>query len=134
MLHKEKASKPKAAQRRSRKGLRPGEYRKRSPVYHERLRTADEKARYVDDTTHTIDTYIVMTHRDDGHWTHTVELHGDMMRLPGRVIERIISQRKAIEKEQRSDSAKDNYAVRAAQSKVDQGEEEAERLADLEGL
>ena len=119
---------------RRRQGLKPGEYRKRGPVYVERLRSSEEQARYVEDNLYTTDTYIVMTHRDDGHWTHTVELHGEMMRLPGKVVERIISQRKAIEKEQRSDRAKDNHAARAAQSVVDQEEEEAERLADLEGL
>jgi hypothetical protein len=119
---------------RRRQGLKPGEYRKRGPVYVERLRSSEEQARYVEDNLFTTDTYIVMTHRDDGHWTHTVELHGEMMRLPGKVVERIISQRKAIEKEQRSDRAKDNHAARAAQSVVDQGEEEAERLSDLEGL
>ena len=119
---------------RRRQGLRPGEYRKRGPVYVERLRSSDEQARYAEDNLYTTDIYNVTTHRDDGHWTHTVELHGEMMRLPGKVIERIISQRKAIEKEQRSDRAKDNYAARAAQSVVDQEEEEAERLSDLEGL
>ena len=119
---------------RRRQGLKPGEYRKRGPVYVERLRSSEEQARYVEDNLFTTDTYIVMTHRDDGHWTHTVELHGEMMRLPGKVIERIISQRKAIEKEQRSDRAKDNHAARAAQSVVAQEEEEAERLSDLEGL
>ena len=119
---------------RRRQGLTPGEYRKRGPVYVERLRSSDEQARYAEDNLYTTDIYNVTTHRDDGHWTHTVELHGEMMRLPGKVIERIISQRKAIEKEQRSDRAKDNYAARAAQSVVDQEEEEAERLSDLEGL
>ena len=127
MVNKEKTS-------RRRQGLKPGEYRKRGPVYVERLRSSDEQARYAEDNLYTTDIYNVTTHRDDGHWTHTVELHGEMMRLPGKVIERIISQRKAIEKEQRSDRAKDNYAAMAAQSVVDQEEEEAERLSDLEGL
>ena len=126
------SNKGKASRRRQ--GLRPGEYRTRGPVYVERLRSSDEQARYAEDNLYTTDIYNVTTHRDDGHWTHTVELHGEMMRLPGKVIERIISQRKAIEKEQRSDRAKDNYAARAAQSVVDQEEEEAERLSDLEGL
>ena len=126
------SNKGKASRRRQ--GLRPGEYRKRGPVYVERLRSSDEQAWYAEDNLYTTDIYNVTTHRDDGHWTHTVELHGEMMRLPGKVIERIISQRKAIEKEQRSDRAKDNYAARAAQSVVDQEEEEAERLSDLEGL
>jgi hypothetical protein len=119
---------------RRRQGLKPGEYRKRGPVYVERLRSSEEQARYVEDNLFTTDTYIVMTHRDDGHWTHTVELHGEMMRLPGKVVERIINQRKAIEKEQRSDRAKDNHAARSAQARIDQEEEEAERLSDLEGL
>ena len=126
------SNKGKASRRRQ--GLRPGEYRKRGPVYVERLRSSDEQARYAEDNLYTTDIYNVTTHRDDGHWTHTVELHGEMMRLPGKVIERIISQRKAIEKEQRSDRGKSSYAARAAQAQVDQGEEEAERLADLEGL
>ena len=119
---------------RRRQGLKPGEYRKRGPVYVERLRSSEEQARYVEDNLFTTDTYIVMTLRDDGHWTHTVELHGEMMRLPGKVVERIINQRKAIEKEQRSDRAKDNHAARSAQARIDQEEEEAERLSDLEGL
>ena len=127
-----KVTKPRASQRR--KGLRPGEYRKRSTVFVERLRTADEQARYVEDNLYTTDTYIVITHRLDGHWTHTVELSGDMMKLPGKVVERIISQRKAIEKEQRSDRAKDTHAMLAAKAQADQDEAEAERAADLEGL
>jgi len=127
VVNKEKTS-------RRRQGLRPGEYRKRGPVYVERLRSSDEQARYAEDNLYTTDIYNVTTHRDDGHWTHTVELHGEMMRLPGKVIERIISQRKAIEKEQRSDRGKSSYAARAAQAQVDQDQEEVERLADLEGL
>ena len=126
------SNKGKASRRRQ--GLRPGEYRKRGPVYVERLCSSDEQARYAEDNLYTTDIYNVTTHRDDGPWTHTVELHGEMMRLPGKVIERIISQRKAIEKEQRSDRGKSSYAARAAQSVVDQEEEEAERLSDLEGL
>ena len=127
-----RGTKPKASQRR--KGLRPGEYRKRSTVFVERMRSADEQARYVEDNLYTTDTYIVITHRLDGHWTHTVELSGDMMKLPGKVVERIISQRKAIEKEQRSDRAKDTHAMLAAKAQADQDEAEAERAADLEGL
>jgi len=127
-----KVTKPRASQRR--KGLRPGEYRKRSTVFVERLRTADEKAQYITDDMYTTDAYIVISHREDGQWTHTVELHGEMMRLPGKVIERIENQKAAIIKEQRSDRAKQRHETLAAQAKADQDEAEAERAADLEGL
>ena len=127
-----KATKPRASQRR--KGLRPGEYRKRSTVFVERLRTADEKARYVEDNLYTTDAYIVITHREDGQWVHTVELHGEMMRLPGKVVERIQGQKDSIIKEQRSDRAKQRHETLVAKAQADQDEAEAERTADLEGL
>ena len=127
-----KVTKPRASQRR--KGLRPGEYRKRSTVFVERLRTSDEQAQYVTDDMYTTDAYIVITHREDGQWTHTVELHGEMMRLPGKVAERIQGQKDSIIKEQRSDRAKERHETLAAQAKADQDEAEVERAADLEGL
>ena len=127
-----KVTKPRASQRR--KGLRPGEYRKRSTVFVERLRTADEKAQYITDDMYTTDAYIVITHREDGQWVHTVELHGEMMRLPGKVAERIQGQKDSIIKEQRSDRAKQRHETLAAQAKADQDEAEAERATDLEGL
>ena len=127
-----KVAKPRASQRR--KGLRPGEYRKRSTVYVERLRGTDEQAQYVSDDMYTTDSYIVISHREDGQWTHTVELRGEMMRLPGKVIERIENQKTAIIKEQRSDRAKQRHETLTAQAKADQDEAEAERAADLEGL
>ena len=127
-----KVTKPRASQRR--KGLRPGEYRKRSTVFVERLRTADEKAQYITDDMYTTDAYIVISHREDGQWVHTVELHGEMMRLPGKVIERIENQKAAIIKEQRSDRAIERHETLAAKAQADQDEAEAERAADLEGL
>ena len=127
-----KVTKPRASQRR--KGLRPGEYRKRSTVFVERLRTADEKAQYITDDMYTTDAYIVISHREDGQWTHTVELHGEMMRLPGKVIERIENQKAAIIKEQRSDRAIERHETLAAKAQADQDEAEAERATDLEGL
>ena len=127
-----KVTKPRASQRR--KGLRPGEYRKRSTVFVERLRTADEQARYVEDNLYTTDAYIVITHREDGQWVHTVELHGEMMRLPGKVAERIQGQKDSIIKEQRSDRAKERHETLVAKAQADQDEAEAERAADLEGL
>ena len=127
-----KVTKPRASQRR--KGLRPGEYRKRSTVFVERLRTADEKAQYITDDMYTTDAYIVISHREDGQWVHTVELHGEMMRLPGKVIERIENQKAAIIKEQRSDRAIERHETLAAKAQADQDEAEAERATDLEGL
>ena len=127
-----KVTKPRASQRR--KGLRPGEYRKLSTVFVERLRTSDEQAQYVTDDMYTTDAYIVISHREDGQWTHTVELRGEMMRLPGKVVERIQGQKDSIVKEQRSDRAKQRHETLAAQAKADQDEAEVERAADLEGL
>jgi hypothetical protein len=127
-----KVTKPRASQRR--KGLRPGEYRKRSTVFVERLRTSDEQAQYITDDMYTTDAYIVISHREDGQWTHTVELHGEMMRLPGKVIERIENQKAAIIKEQRSDRAIERHETLVAKAQADQDEAEAERAADLEGL
>ena len=127
-----KVAKPRASQRR--KGLRPGEYRKRSTVFVERLRSSDEQAQYITDDMYTTDAYIVISHREDGQWTHTVELRGEMMRLPGKVIERIENQKAAIVKEQRSDRAKERHEILVAQAQADQDEAEAERAADLKGL
>ena len=127
-----KVAKPRASQRR--KGLRPGEYRKRSTVFVERLRSSDEQAQYITDDMYTTDAYIVISHREDGQWTHTVELRGEMMRLPGKVIERIENQKAAIVKEQRSDRAKERHEILVAQDQADQDEAEAERAADLKGL
>ena len=83
---------------------------------------------------YTTDAYIVISHREDGQWTHTVELRGEMMRLPGKVIERIENQKAAIIKEQRSDRAKERHEILVAQAQADQDEAEAERAADLKGL
>ena len=131
-MPKEKRNTPRTSNRR--KGLRPGEYRKRSTVFVERLRTSDEQAQYITDDMYTTDAYIVISHREDGQWTHTVELHGEMMRLPGKVIERIENQKAAIIKEQRSDRAIERHETLAAKAQADQDEAEAERAADLEGL
>ena len=132
MPRKTKASsKPRTSQRR--KGLRPGEYHKRSMVPVPRLRHDDEKSHITDDL-YTTDHYIVQTHREDFDWSYTVELRGEQMRLPGKVIDRIISQRDAILKEQRSDRAKGTHAMLAARALADQDEAESERAADLEGL
>jgi len=115
----------------------PGQYRKRSPVYVERLRNAEEAARYTHDDLYTTDVYIVQTNRLDKTFTYTVELKGEMMRLPGKVVDRMIAQREAILKEARSDTASEAAAKRIHSRVVDDVEEavaEAERQEDLAGL
>lgn len=134
-----KKAKPKGTKPRNRSGMLPGEYRKRAPVYVLRLRKADEATRYADDDMMTTDTYIVLTLRLDGEFTHTVELRDEMMRLPGKVVERLVSQREAILKE----AKQDRDAERSARMKgtrpaflkdVEDAMEEAERATDLGGL
>ena len=100
-----KPKKPKAPRKRT--GLVAGEYRKRSVVYVERLRGADEQTRYVTDDLMATDTYIVQTHRYQTDWSHTVELKGELHRIPGKVVDRLISQREAIIKEQRADRGRE---------------------------
>ena len=122
---------------RSRKGMMPGQYRKRSPVYVERLRNAEEAARYTHDDLYTTDVYIVQTNRLDKTFTYTVELKGEMMRLPGKVVDRMMAQREAILKEARSDTASQAAERRIHSKVVDDVEEavaEAERQEDLAGL
>ena len=138
MVKKARKSTSKATKPRNRSGMLPGEYRKRAPVYVPRLRKTDEEARYADDDMMTTDTYIVQTLRLDGDFTHTVELRGEMMRLPGKVVERLVSQREAILRE----AKQDRDAERSARMKgtrpaflkdVEEAVVEAERKQDLEG-
>jgi len=124
---------------RNRKGMMPGQYRKRSTVYVERLRGADEAARYTDDDVMTTDAYIVQTNRLDKAFSHTVELKGTVMRLPGKVVERLIAQREAILKEAKVDRMAERSAAMkgtrpAFLKDVDEAVIEAERNADLQGL
>jgi len=121
---------------RSRKGMMPGQYRKRSTVFVERLRKNDEEARYTDDDLMTTDAYIVQTNRLDGSFDHTVELKGVMMRLPGKVVDRLIAQRDAIIKEGRSDRARTRHEQLVATAQADQyeAESEEERARDLKGF
>ena len=88
---------------RSRKGLLPDQHRKRSVVYVERVRGPEEPKRYGEDDLMTTDTYITITNRFDKDWSHSIELRGEVFRLPGKVIERIIAQRQAIIKGQQRD-------------------------------
>ena len=119
--------KPKA---RSRAGLLPGQYRKRATVYVERLRGPEEAAHYGEDDLYTTDPYIVITTRTDGQWSCTVELRGEKHHLPGKVIDRINSQRAAIIKEQRSDRSRERQERIKAQGIAEADQAAAEEEDD----
>ena len=123
----------------SRKGLFPNQYQRRSPVYVERLRGVDETQRYGEDDLYTTDVYNVITTRTDGQWSYTMELKGVIFPMPGAVFDRIVEQRKAIIKEQRTVSAQRTAEARKAKrlalaNQVEASQEDAEREADLRGL
>ena len=102
-----------------RRDLLPGQYRKRSTVFVERLRRPDEPKRYDQDDMYTTDAYIVITNRLDGQWSHSVELKGE---LPGKVVDRIIQHRQAINKEQQVDNGR-ALAERQAQRRQEDEEQ-----------
>jgi hypothetical protein len=138
MVKKARKSTSKATKPKNRSGMLPGQYRKRSTVYVERLRGADEATRYTNEDMMRTDAYIVHTNRLDGDFTHTVELNGVMMRLPGKVVERLESQKAAITKEAKRDrdaerSAKMKGTRPAFLKDVEEAVIEAERKQDLEG-
>ena len=138
MVKKARKSTSKATKPTNRSGMLPGQYRKRSTVYVERLRKADEETRYTDEDMMRTDAYIVHTNRLDGDFAHTVELNGVMMRLPGKVVERLESQKAAITKEAKRDrdaerSAKMKGTRPAFLKDVEEAVIEAERKQDLEG-
>ena len=131
-------SKPRStSQARSRAGLLPGQSRKRSTVYVERLRGAEEAHRYSPDEMTITDVYYVETLRTDNHWQHRIDRGGDTFVIPGKVAERIVSQREAIVKEARSDRSREAAEVRKAsrvETEVEDVVAEAERRQDLEGF
>jgi len=119
---------------RSRKGLLPNQYRRRSTVYVERLRGVDETQRYGEDDLYTTDGFIVITTRTDGQWLHTVELKGEVFKLPGKVFDRLTAQRDQIVKEARQERGRRVQEALKAKGVADADQVEAEREADLQGL
>ena len=124
---------------RSRKGMLPNQYRRRSTVYVERLRAVDETQRYGEDDLYTTDAYIVITTRTDDQWVHTVELRGEIIRLPGKVFDRIAAQRDQVVKEARQERGRRTHEAMKAKGlaeadQVEASQEDAEREADLRGL
>ena len=129
-------SKPRSKSQ-SRAGLLPGQYRKRSTVYVERLRGAEEAHRYSPDEMTITDVYYVETLRTDNHWQHRIDRGGESFVIPGKVAERIVSQREAIVAEARSDRSREAAEVRKAsrvEIEVEDVVAEVERRQDLEGL
>ena len=84
----------------------------------------------------TTDVYIVQTNCLDGEFSYTVELRGEMMRLPGKVIDKIISHREAIIQESRSDRGRQAAEKRRSrvETEVENVMAESEREQDLQGL
>ena len=80
---------------RKRSGMLPGEAKRQSLVTVERMAKIGEAG--LTAPAH----YIVTSHQLDGVWTHTVELAGQRMVLPGKVIDQINRHRDSIRTEQR---------------------------------
>ena len=117
----------------------PNQYRRRSTDYVERLRAVDETQRYGEDDLYTTDAYIVITTRTDDQWVHTVELKGEIIRLPGKVFDRIAAQRDQVVKEARQERGRRTHEAMKAKGlaeadQVEASQEDAEREADLRGL
>jgi hypothetical protein len=80
---------------RKRAGMLPGEAKRQSLVTVERVSKAGEAGLT------TPDHYVVTSHYFDGVWTYGVELAGQRMALPGKVVDQINRHRKSILTEQR---------------------------------
>ena len=117
-----KRSKPRSKGLPSRKGMLPGQYRKRSTVYVERPRRGDEEKRYGDEDLYTTDAYIVITNRLDGHWDHSIELRGEVIHVPDKVFQQIERHRKAIQTESAKVRGKERAAQLRARAEADQEE------------
>ena len=130
-----KRRKPSARTAPNRKGLMPGEYRRRSAVHVERLAQAGEQPIYGDEDLMVTDTYNVYTRRLDDDWTHVVELKGEVFRLPDRVYRQIERHRKSIVTEAARVRGMERRASQLrAQAAADQEAAETERVRDLGGL
>ena len=82
--------------RRARSKPSPDQHRLRGTVYIERLRQAGEPWRYSEDPVTVTDIYSVVTQRLGREWTYIVELQGQQMVLPGKVLDQILRHRRSI--------------------------------------
>ena len=113
----------------NRKGMMPGEYRRRSAVHVERLAQAGEQPVYGDEDLMVTDTYNVYTRRLDNDWTHVVEVKGEVFRLPDKVFRQIERHRKSIVAEAARVRSMERASHLRAQAKEDQ--EEAAASSEL---
>jgi hypothetical protein len=112
----------------------PNQYRRRSTVYVERLRGISEGARYGDEDLYATDAYITITNRFDGTWSHSIELKGEVFKVPNAVLQRINQQHEQILKEQRSVQGQERAIALRKKAQADQDDAydvEAERVRDL---
>ncbi len=124
-----KRRKPKPRSAPNRKGMMPGEYRRRSAVHVERLAQSGEQPIYGDEDLMVTDTYNVYTRRLDNDWTHVVELKGEVFRLPDKVFKQIERHRKSIVAEAAQVRSMERASQLRAQAKEDQ--EEAAASSEL---
>ena len=116
MVRRSTNKKPTGTSRR-RKGLLPDEFKRESTVKVERLRASDEQQKMsdgsvVENPMYTTDYYIVLSRRVGTEWSYIVEHEGQQIRIPAKVLERLITQRESIIKEQRSERSRATQARR----------------------
>ena len=116
MVRRSTNKKPTGTSRR-RKGLLPDEFNRESTVKVERLRASDEQQKMsdgsvVENPMYTTDYYIVLSRRVGTEWSYIVEHEGQQIRIPAKVLERLITHRESIIKEQRSERSRATQARR----------------------
>ena len=102
---------------RRRTGLLPDECKRESTVKVERLRASDEQQKLsdgsaVENPMYTTDYYIVLSRRVGTEWSFIVEHEGQQIKIPSKVLERMITHLESIIKEQRSERSKATQAKR----------------------
>ena len=83
---------------RRRTGLLPDECKRESTVKVERLRASDEQQKLsdgsaVENPMYTTDYYIVLSRRVGTEWSFIVEHEGQQIKIPSKVLERMITHR-----------------------------------------
>jgi hypothetical protein len=117
-----------------RKGLLPGEYKRLSTVQVERLDrngAVDPLYRDTGSDMYSTHNYIVQTHRLDTVWSYTIEVEGARWRIPGKVMEAMVRHKESIIKDHKRRVSVERHARTKAKTEATQ--DEAERIADLQG-
>ena len=102
---------------RRRTGLLPDEFKRESTVKVERVRGSDEEQKLsdgspIENPMYTTDYYIVLSRRVGTEWSFIVEHEGTQIKIPAKVLERLMTHRESIIKEQRSERSKVSAANR----------------------